>query len=409
MRMKTICGVLLVAGATFTACQEQGYTIKGTLTGDAEGKTVYLCRGMNIFALEGIDSTVVTNGQFEFTGTLAEPELLTVKIFPDSTRSMQGEHGIAMRPIIPLIVENGAYEINACLDSIPLDFMTYGGYYDYTKVGVKGPQMQTAYMDYQMNLNKARSEKNEQSSQFYRRSRTDEGCTADDCIAFVKQQDSLQNIIVGKAADAIRQNAGSVVGLYMLSERMSAFDAATLGELTQLFPENVKNTVLGREVLAKADTVKACAIGSPYIDLALQDVEGNPVKLSECIEPGKYTLVEFWASWCGPCRGEIPHLKKVYELYHADGFNIVSISMDAKKADWTKAIESEGMEWTQLSDLKAFEGPIHRLYNFDGIPYCVLVNPEGVIVHHNARGPELDNILIANYGNKFPADYRLYK
>ena len=168
-------------------------------------------------------------------------------------------------------------------------------------------------------------------------------------------------------------------------------------------------TPKGREVLAKADTVKACAIGSPYIDLALQDVEGNPVKLSECIEPGKYTLVEFWASWCGPCRGEIPHLKKVYELYHAEGFNIVSISMDAKKTDWTKAIENEGMEWTQLSDLKAFEGPIHRLYNFDGIPYCVLVNPEGVIVHHNARGPELDNILIANYGNKFPADYRLYK
>ena len=409
MRMKTICGVLLVVGAAFTACQEQGYTIKGTLTGDAEGKTVYLCRGMNIFALEGIDSTVVTNGQFTFTGTLAEPELLTVKIFPDSTRSMQGEHGIAMRPIIPLIVENGAYEINACLDSIPLDFMTYGGRYDYSKVTVKGPQFQSAYMAYKESLAGPREERDNFSGDFYQRSRTDEGCTADDCVAFVQAYDSLRDVVYERAAEAVRANASNVVGLYALSECISFFDAATLGELTQLFPENVKNTVLGREVLAKVDTVKACAIGSPYIDLALQDVEGNPVKLSECIEPGKYTLVEFWASWCGPCRGEIPHLKKVYELYHADGFNIVSISMDAKKADWTKAIESEGMEWTQLSDLKAFEGPIHRLYNFDGIPYCVLVNPEGVIVHHNARGPELDNILIANYGNKFPADYRLYK
>lgn len=409
MRMKTICGVLLVAGATFTACQEQGYTIKGTLTGDAEGKTVYLCRGTNIFTLEGIDSTVVTNGQFEFSGKLDAPELLTVKIFPDSIRSMMGEHGVNMRPIIPLLVENGAYEINACLDSIPLDFATYGGHYDYSKVDVKGPQLQSAYMAYKASLFAPREARSELSSKFYERSRTDEGCTAMDCVAYAQSYDSLQAIVAGKAAEAVRTNAGSVVGLYALSECLGYFDAATLGELMQTFPAKVKDTELGRQVLAKADTVKACAIGSPYIDLDLQDVEGNPVKLSDCIEPGKYTLVEFWASWCGPCRGEIPHLKKVYELYHADGFNIVSISMDAKKADWTKAIESEGMEWTQLSDLKAFEGPIHRLYNFDGIPYCVLVNPEGVIVHHNARGPELDNILIANYGNKFPADYRLYK
>ena len=409
MRTRNFLGVLLAVGAALTACQPQGYTIKGTLTGDAEGKTVYLCRGTNIFALEGIDSTVVTNGQFEFSGKLDTPELLTVKIFPDSTRSMMGPRGVNMRPIIPLLVENGTFEITACLDSIPLDFNTYGGRYDYSKVDVKGHKLQEAYMDYKMRLMASREARDEVSGKFYSRTNTDAGCTIDDCMAFVQSYDSLQAVVAETAAGAVRANAGNVAGLYVLSECLGSFDATTLGELMQTFPAEVKDTELGRQVMAKADSVKACAVGSPYIDLDLQDVEGHPVKLSDCIEPGKFTLVEFWASWCGPCRGEIPHLKKVYDLYHADGFNIVSISMDARKADWTKAVESEGMSWTQLSDLKAFEGPIHRLYNFDGIPYCVLVNPEGVIVHHNARGPELDNILIANYGNKFPADYRLYK
>ena len=210
-------------------------------------------------------------------------------------------------------------------------------------------------------------------------------------------------------ANLIKENKENFVGLYAMKECMEMFDAATLEELIQTFPVSLKENAIGKEVFAKADSVKNCAIGAPFIDLNLFDKEGNAIKLSDYVGKGHYTLVEFWASWCGPCRGEIPHLKNVYELYHSDGFDIISISMDAKKEDWLKAIDSEGMSWTQASDLKAFDGPIAKLYNFNGIPYCVLVGPDGNILHHNARGPQLDEFLVGQYGNKFKDDYRLYK
>lgn len=410
MTINYIKGIFLLLGiAALQACQPEGYAIKGNLTGDVEGKTVYLCKGNNIFDLKGIDSTVIRNGQFEFKGKMEAPELLTIKIFPDSTRSTMGEQGVTMRPIIPVIVDNSIIEITACIDSIPLDFFTYGGTYDYNKVSIKGSPLQEKYMIYKQLLTDKKTIKNNLTGDFYSRSRTDEGCDISDCVAFVRQNDSLQNDIANNMVGIIKENKENLVGLYAMKECMKMFDAPTLKELINAFPATLKESAAGKETFAKADTVMNCAIGSPFIDLDLFDNEGNAVKLSDYAGKGHYTLVEFWASWCGPCRGEIPHLKHVYDIYHPEGFDIISISMDSKKEDWLKAIETEGMNWTQVSDLKAFEGPLAKLYNFDGIPYCVLVGPDGKILHHNARGPELDNLLISLYGNKFNENYRLYK
>ncbi len=410
--MKATCtkGMLLLLGAAaLQACQPEGYILKGTLTGDVEGKTVYLCKGDNVFNLEGIDSTVIQNGQFEFKGKVETPELLTVKIFPDSTRQMMGERSVIMRPIIPVIVTNSLIEIEACLDSIPLDFMTYGGTYDYSKVLVKGSAMQDKYMSYKQLRTEKGDVASNMSMDFHERTRTEEGCTALEAVAFVHRYDSVRDELALDMANSIKENKDNIVGLYALKECMTMFDAPTLERLTDAFPAILKECALGKEVFAKVDTVKNCAVGAPFIDVDLYDRDGNAIKLSDYVGKGHYTLVEFWASWCGPCRGEIPHLKHVYELYHPEGFDIVSISMDAKKEDWVKALDAEGMAWTQASDLKAFEGTLAKLYNFDGIPYCVLVSPEGKILHHNARGPWLDNFMIQFYGNKFEESYRVYK
>lgn len=411
MKQTYLKGMLLLLGgaAALSACQPEGYTIKGTLTGEAEGKTVYLCKGDNIFALEGIDSTVVANGQFEFKGQLANPELLTIKIFPDSTRGMYGAHGMVMRPIIPLIVDKGLTEISACLDSLPLDFYSYDGTYDYSKATIKSSPLQEKYMQYKQLLSTQKGEKGEFSKAFYSRSRTEEGCTVEDGVAFVQQADAMQADIVKSMQTIIQENKDNVVGFYALKECMKMFDASTLEQLIALFPTALKENPIYKGTFAKIDTVKACAIGSPFIDVDLVKPDGEAIKLSDYVGKGHYTLVEFWASWCGPCRGEIPHLKYVYDKYHDNGFDIVSISMDDKKENWLKAINDEGMNWTQASDLKAFAGNLAKLYNFNGIPYCVMVGPDGTILHHNARGPELDKMLIDLYGNKFDATYRIYK
>ena len=396
----------LITATLLTACGPEGYVIEGTLSGAPEGATVYLCRGDNFINYEGIDSALISDGHFIFEGHVDAPELLTLKVFPDSTRGLIGERGVNMRPIIPLLVDNSHIRIEAELDSLPLDFNCYSGSYDYGKANIYGSTLHAGYADYKQAATAWIDAKSDLTSDFYKQVHTDEGRTAQEAVVFATALDSLQQVLQQGIADIIRTNADNIVGVYALKECMTRLDAPTLAELIPLFPETLKAECA--EVFAKADTVARCAIGAPYIDVDLIDRDGNAFRLSDCLDKGKYTLVEFWASWCGPCRGEIPHLKYVYSRYHNE-FDIVSISMDAKKEDWLKALDSEGMTWTQGTDLKAFEGELNKVYNFDGIPYCVLLNPEGIIVHHNARGPELDKLLIEKFGNRFDDAYRVYK
>ena len=152
---------------------------------------------------------------------------------------------------------------------------------------------------------------------------------------------------------------------------MSAYTVDEINALWASFSPEIRNSAAGKDLQeAVAKTVKT-AVGSQYADFAFEDKDGKPVKLSDHVGKGKYVLLEFWASWCGPCRADIPHLKEVYDLYHPAGFEVISISMDDSKDKWLQAVEEEKMKWLQVSDLKAFQGELSKLYNFNGIPTCV--------------------------------------
>ena len=101
-------------------------------------------------------------------------------------------------------------------------------------------------------------------------------------------------------------------------------------------------------------------------------------------------MLEFWASWCGPCRGEIPHLKHVWKEYKDKGFDIVSISVDEENKDWQKALREEKMDWPQLNDPKGVQGPAQQVYNITGVPACILLDKEGRIYKTDTRGAYLD-------------------
>ncbi len=397
---------LLSGVVALSACQQpEGYSITGTLTGDVEGKTVYLCTGDDIFQLNPLDSTVIENGTFRFTGKLEGPELLTVRIFPDSTRSMMGERGVKMRPIVPLFMENDQVEIKACLDSIPLDFYTYSGEYDYTDVSITGSALNDAYQTYRQKKTDLMEARDEVGKAYYAYLRNTKERKVSEGIEAVTRMDSATAVLTDYLFGFAKENAAVPVGLRALKENADRFTAQQIEEVEALVPAELKSTPLGKEVILQADSVKMSAVGASYIDYTLQTPEGKEFKLSDYIGKGDYVLIEFWASWCGPCRGEIPHLKEIYKLYHSKGFEIVSISMDEKKEDWLKALEKEKMDWIQGSDLKAFGGDLQKLYNFSGIPHCVLVNPEGKIIHRNSRGSWLDKEMLHAYGNQFGNKY----
>ena len=126
-------------------------------------------------------------------------------------------------------------------------------------------------------------------------------------------------------------------------------------------------------------------------DFELATPEGKLVKLSDF--KGKYVLLDFWASWCPPCRAENPHVVKAYHLFKDKNFTILGVSLDDNKTRWMQAIEADKLVWTQISDLKRWDGEVVRKYQVDGIPTSFLINPEGKIIAKNLRGEELEAFL----------------
>ena len=158
------------------------------------------------------------------------------------------------------------------------------------------------------------------------------------------------------------------------------------------------NRVMG-DVKKTAERMRCVARGGTYHDIVLKNLKGENVPLSEYMKPGAYNMLEFWASWCSPCRGEIPHLRHLYEVCGKD-FNMISVSIDERDTDWKKAVQEEGMQWHQLCDQKGRKGPVVIEYQVFGIPDCIVLDPEGKIVCGGVRGAELDVVVQDLLGEK---------
>ena len=128
-------------------------------------------------------------------------------------------------------------------------------------------------------------------------------------------------------------------------------------------------------------------VGKPAPDFSLPDVNGKPVSLSSF--RGKYVLVDFWASWCAPCRMENPNVVSAFLKFREKNFTVLGVSLDKSREPWVKAIATDNLNWTQVSDLKYWESAVVPLYNIEGIPYNILVDPQGTIVARNLRGAAL--------------------
>lgn len=165
-----------------------------------------------------------------------------------------------------------------------------------------------------------------------------------------------------------------------------------LETIQENLPESYRTNALAVNMSNKIELMRKTAIGQPMIDMEVPDRDGNMVALSSMLD-GKYTLIDFWASWCGPCRQENPNLVAEYNAYKDRGFNIIGVSLDQNKDPWLKAIDDDQLSWAHVSDLKGWDSAPAGAYGVRSIPANFVVDENGIIVAKNLRGEELGEWL----------------
>ena len=351
-------GMMAMAALALVACQEKNaYTISGTIETAGEGDSIslQLVEGRKRIDLEKVP---VVNGKFEIKG-VADSVQVAMLSLGDARCQFFLEPGNIKVDIKPGQMSfalgtpnNNAYE------SFMSDMKALEDEYAEIVENAKNPELSDA-------------ERNEIKKQM--------GAFED------KYYQAIKNSIV--------DNAGTDFGLYNLGNSYYYFEPEELAPVLESYIAAFPTNARLQRIKENNDLSLETSVGKKFKDFEMPDVDGNMRKLSEFIAANEVTLVDFWASWCGPCRAEMPAVKAAYEAYKDKGFGIVGVSLDNNKEAWVGAIANLGIEWPQISDLKGWGCAGAKLYGVNSIPATVLVAKDGTILAKNLRGEAIQDKL----------------
>ncbi len=346
---------------------DKQYSIKGTINKELDA-TVYIKQRKD-GKWEPVDSTQMLKGQFSFTGDVDYP----VRYYIQIPQTMS---------LVPFFLEASDIQIDIDVDSINNTVISGSASNDDYEAFLDAVAVyDTDIKKYVDAFKTAREQDNQALANKFE-------ATIDSI--YEKKEVFIQEYIL--------DNNKSAVTPYIAYRNIYQLKLADLEQIVESFDESVKRSIYVTYLNNRLVVLQRVAIGQTLIPFEMEDRNGKMFKLTD-ISAGRYLLIDFWASWCGPCRRENPNLVANYYDFRNENFEILGISLDQNKEDWIKAINEDNLTWPQLSDLKGWDCHAAHLYGVLSIPSNVLLDPDGIIIAKNLRGDRLRKKLEEIFNN----------
>jgi thiol-disulfide isomerase/thioredoxin len=361
MTTAIIATIVLVSCGNDASTKQNGFEVKGKVTNSTE-KTITL-NELTAKGLVLLDTAAVGNdGTFEFKGKVAEKTFCIINFAKGSV----------------LLVLDSASNIALSIDANTPDQFGVKGSEDTEKLR-KLLELNNTYMQMLRGL----ETKYAQYASTPPPAAVQEEIRAEYDSIIKGRSEAIQNFV-------FQDNPG--ISAYFATNFLTAeADFPFFDKVDKQYFSAYGNSKYAREHHSRVETLRKTAMGQTAPDIVLNDPFGKTIPLSSL--RGKYVLVDFWASWCKPCRMENPNVVRMYTKYKSKGFEVYSVSLDDNKDSWSKAINDDKLLWTHVSDLKKWNSSVVPMYNIESIPFTVLLDKDGKIVGKNLRGAELEKKL----------------
>jgi len=360
--MRNYLAILVLAAAIFS-CQtaKNEYLIKGSITGVDAGK-VYLQKLVD-GKPKSVDSTDIAGGKFTFKGKMAMPDIRFLRL-------NQKDY------FAQFFLDNADITVRASKDSL-------------RNTKVTGSPTQDIFQIYITEMEKLNKDVLALQAKYQNAMTT--GNTNEAEKAKIDYQAMIDNNLV-YTKNFVKEHSSSVVSAYITIAQLSTqLEGTELDSIVSKFPPEISTSeyvVKLKEIVLEQ---KKTSVGAIAPDFTMNTPEGKPIQLSSF--RGKTVLVDFWASWCAPCRQENPNLVKLYQQYHSKGLEILGVSLDRNKEEWVKAIQNDQLSWIHVSDLQFWQNSAARLYSVNVVPQSFLLDKEGKIIAKFSKPGQLENKL----------------
>ena len=371
--------ILLMTALIFVACDNNGYKITGEVKNqNLDGKKVYLLKPTDE-SYEKTDSAIIENNSFTFEGVV--DSLLSVKAL-----LVEGEEYNAIHQPIGynrmFIIEPGKFKF--VLDTICT--VTAEG-----KNGGWNTKFNTVKEKHKSFFDEAN-----RIGDIIVKNQNNGTLTDSLRMELDKERDKLYEDYDKFMFDFIKKNIANPLGEYLFFSQNFSYEQYE--DILNNANESFKSKEKVKSIVDAIEQYNKVKVGEKYIDFTMKDPKDKEISLSQFAGKDNVVLVDFWASWCGPCVRELPNLVALYAKYKEKGFEIVGVSLDNDKEKWTNMIKSANMTWPQMSEIQGWETSVVDTYAFRYIPYTVLIDKEGTIIARDLRGEDLEKKLAEIFG-----------